>query len=771
MLRNYQQKAVDVALESLKGKKNGIIVAPTGSGKSHIISAIAHAAGGKTIILQPTKEILEQNKQKLESLGIDVGVYSASMGRKDIGEITLATIGSIHRKKELFAAFDRIIVDECFVAGTKIDGRNIEDVQIGDYVSSFNHEKGVIENKKVLSISANLIKNDLMLTHIQDGAIISTYGHLFYVVGKGYVPAYELKNGDRVYADRTLSKKKKLSENVLCFLRNRNTKTVDLAGLPLQKRRQNLLFYCLRSILHPFSVIQKNDRKKSDVQPINKEKGFGYIEEDGTQTAYSGWKWTGDDTAPKTIIRKTWRRLVSRAMYSNKEKNERRIPPSLQGRFGKSDKKNSGGNRWPFSLFLNRSKERQEKGGIIRTVGVESVSIYKRGSEYGYSKSEKKNFVYNLEVEDNHNYFANGILVHNCHTVNSKGGMYEDFINDLGLQVIGLTATPYRMRSFNDMRSGEIVAESRILTRTRPRIFNKFLHITQIKDLFEQGYLCKLNYDWQNDYDSKKIKSTSTGQGFDDRSLEQYNKIQRIPEKIVDIIAKSQSCHCLAFTQFVSESNAVVSLLNQRKITCDTVSAETNKKDRERIIRQFRSGEIKCVVNVGVLTTGFDFPELDCIILGRPTKSVALYYQMTGRGIRVAPGKEYCELIDLCDNVKRFGKIETFEIIDRTGKEMWRLYSDKGALTGCDVLTGRDLENLKTAATIEDTAAVENNTLIITFGKHQGKTISEIDEGYLKWGIEKFDNGRWKTIFEKELEKRKAMDGQDEKTTVESIAV
>jgi DNA repair protein RadD len=268
-----------------------------------------------------------------------------------------------------------------------------------------------------------------------------------------------------------------------------------------------------------------------------------------------------------------------------------------------------------------------------------------------------------------------------------------------------------------------------------------------------------LNYDWQNDYDSAKVKSTSTGAGYDDKSLQRYNKTCRIPEKIADIAIKSKSQYCLAFTQFTDESDEVVRLLLKQNISCATVSATTHKRDRERIIGQFRSGNLKCVVNVGVLTTGFDFPELDCIILGRPTKSVALYYQMTGRGVRVAPGKEFCELIDLCDNVKRFGKIETFKIIDRTGKGMWRLYSDKGALTGVNVITGQDLEHIKSSATIEDEQAVATGDLTIPFGKYEGQKISDMPDDYLKWAIEKFDSGRWKTIFTKELEKRSLVDG------------
>ncbi len=451
-LRPYQQAAVDDAINCFKTKKNGILVLPTGSGKSLIVASIVTSLGSKTIILQPTKEILEQNKSKLEAAGFyNIGVYSASAGRKDIGPVTFATIGSVVRKQHLFDQVDLIIVDE-------------------------------------------------------------------------------------------------------------------------------------------------------------------------------------------------------------------------------------------------------------------------------------------------------------CHKVNSKGGMYEDFINGLKLPTIGLTATPYRMRNYNHHGTGEHVAESRILTRTRPRIFNKIAHITQVSTLFEAGYLCPLNYDWQNNYDSRKIKSTSTGQGFDDSALQRYNEQQEITKKIVAIVAVTDRKHCLAFTQFTSESKRVVAGAKDRGILCVEISATTKKGDREDILFNFKAGNIKCVVNVGVLTTGFDFPELDCIVLGRPTKSVSLYYQMVGRGVRIADQKASCELYDLCDNVKRFGKIETFEIYDQNGNGMWRLQSDRGNLTGVDVATGDNLEKVKQSATKAEKSRPGDN--VITFGKNKGKKISEVEKDYLKWCIENFDSGKWKTLFKKELRNR-----------------
>ncbi|MBU2395735.1 MAG: hypothetical protein KKH70_20565, partial [Gammaproteobacteria bacterium] len=152
---------------------------------------------------------------------------------------------------------------------------------------------------------------------------------------------------------------------------------------------------------------------------------------------------------------------------------------------------------------------------------------------------------------------------------------------------------------------------------------------------------------------------------------------------------------------------------------------------------------------------GFDFPELDCIIFGRPTKSLRIFYQATGRGIRIAEGKTSCKVYDLCDNVKRFGKIETFVFEDVNGNAMWRLKSNVGYITGIDVATGKDLEKVKRKVTDTDKKQIESGDFKITFGKFKDKMISEVDTWYLKWCIENFDNGRIKKLFELEVERRK----------------
>lgn len=115
-LRPYQEIAVQKGIEyfSSSSDRPSLIVAPTAYRKSVVVSSIAHQLSGKTVVLQPSKELLEQNFQKLMDLGGMASIYSASMGEKEFGEITYATIGSIKNLGKQFKeyGYTNVIIDE-----------------------------------------------------------------------------------------------------------------------------------------------------------------------------------------------------------------------------------------------------------------------------------------------------------------------------------------------------------------------------------------------------------------------------------------------------------------------------------------------------------------------------------------------------------------------------------------------------------------------------------------------------------------------------------
>lgn len=121
-LRNYQKAASDAAvkffLDDTK-KHNGLIVASTGCGKSLIIADIAYRLDTDVLVFTPSKEILQQNYEKMCSYGVECSMYSASVGQKVISKVTFCTIGSVRNYAELFQHFKYILVDECHLVNPK----------------------------------------------------------------------------------------------------------------------------------------------------------------------------------------------------------------------------------------------------------------------------------------------------------------------------------------------------------------------------------------------------------------------------------------------------------------------------------------------------------------------------------------------------------------------------------------------------------------------------------------------------------------------------
>lgn len=115
--RWYQSESSDAGSRHLMSPKyngGGLIVLPTGSGKSVVLASIVSKLDGPALIFQPSREILKQNFEKLMHYGFRPAVYSASLGKKQIsGAVTLATIGSVVKRAEDFAHVRYVLIDEC----------------------------------------------------------------------------------------------------------------------------------------------------------------------------------------------------------------------------------------------------------------------------------------------------------------------------------------------------------------------------------------------------------------------------------------------------------------------------------------------------------------------------------------------------------------------------------------------------------------------------------------------------------------------------------
>jgi DNA repair protein RadD len=331
----------------------------------------------------------------------------------------------------------------------------------------------------------------------------------------------------------------------------------------------------------------------------------------------------------------------------------------------------------PVIIFQPSKEILEQNFAKLQSYGVLDCSIY--SASFNSKEISRITFAMIGSVRTHPEFFSHFkyIIIDECHLVNSKNGdsMYNSFLSGLDCKVIGLTATPYRLST--DGYGGSIL---KFLTRTRPRIFDEMIYHVQIKELSDAGYLAKMEYYQVNIVDPEKLQINSTGADYTDKSVQNHYIDIGFNDKLKNIVLrliKAKRKNILVFTRFVDEA---VGLSESLGNIAEWVSGESSKKEREGVLNRFKSGKTKVVCNVGVLTTGFDFPELETIVLARPTMSLALYYQMIGRAMRPHSDKKTGWVIDLCQIYKRFGRVESLEL-KAERNNIWAIYSGKKQLT------------------------------------------------------------------------------------------
>lgn len=326
-------------------------------------------------------------------------------------------------------------------------------------------------------------------------------------------------------------------------------------------------------------------------------------------------------------------------------------------------------------LIFQPSKEILEQNyEKLCSYGVMDVGIF--SASFGRKEVRKITFATIGSVKSHKDYFRlfRYVIIDECHGVNAEAGMYKDFIETIQCKVLGLTATPYRL--YSSRFYGSML---RFITRTNPRIFNELLYAVQVRTLLNRGYLAPMNYYQLNVVDTSRLKVNSTGADFTDASVRRYYHEIKFSDSLENIVRRllvAGRTSILVFTRFIDEATHLARAFSD---CAAVVSSDTSKSDREAILRAFKQKQIKVVANVGVLTTGFDFPELATVVLARPTMSLALYYQMCGRAIRPFPNK-VSWVVDLCGNYKRFGRVDDLEL-RQTKPGIWAVFSGAKQLT------------------------------------------------------------------------------------------
>ncbi|CAK1788797.1 putative DNA repair helicase RadD [Vibrio crassostreae] len=246
------------------------------------------------------------------------------------------------------------------------------------------------------------------------------------------------------------------------------------------------------------------------------------------------------------------------------------------------------------------------------------------------------------------------LVIDECHRVpDEKTSSYQKVIthlreNNSGIKVLGLTATPYRLGMgwiYQYHTRGQVRSEE-------PRFFRDCIFELPIRYLLDEGFLtpARMIDAPVLSYDFSQLKPASTGR-YKEAELDMViEQSKRATPQIVDqIIHLAQDkLGIMVFAATVRHAQEILGLLPEGEAAI--VIGDTPTLERDQIINDFKERKIKFLVNVSVLTTGFDAPHVDLIAILRPTESISLYQQIVGRGLRLSPGKEECLVLDYAGN-------------------------------------------------------------------------------------------------------------------------
>jgi DNA repair protein RadD len=323
--------------------------------------------------------------------------------------------------------------------------------------------------------------------------------------------------------------------------------------------------------------------------------------------------------------------------------------------------------RWPDKriLMLTHVKELIEQNAKKMREHWKNapMGIYSSGMKR-FDLSEQITFAGIQSVRKKHEEigYIDLIIIDECHLVSHKDeGGYRMLIKNLTeinpkLRVVGLTATPWRL--------------GHGLITEKPAIFDAIVEPVSIIDLIENNYLSPLKSKLTVEQLNVSGVQKRGGEYIESelqKAVDKDDVNSKIVEEVLRVAGDRKAW--LFFCTGVEHAVHIKDQLVAKGIESEVVTGDTPIQKRNRIINDFKAGKIKALTNANVLTTGFDYPDIDLIAMLRPTLSPSLYVQMAGRGMRLKSHTDHCLVLDFAGNVSKHGPITNVKPPSKKGQK------------------------------------------------------------------------------------------------------
>lgn len=339
-------------------------------------------------------------------------------------------------------------------------------------------------------------------------------------------------------------------------------------------------------------------------------------------------------------------------------------------------------------LTLSRELCAQDYEKLCFVAGADKVGLYSAG--LGSRDHSKLITVATVQSAYRHPELWDSVsllILDECDNI-SPDGMASVLVKDK--RVLGLTATAYATQgSFNGRwYVTKLFPLHKIKTKDWGWFWQPVEFCVSEKQLTDEGYLAPLKM-YCSPIRCSLLRINSNGSEYDMSSVDEW--VAGIYDRIIEVVQGAEThgmCTSgIIFMPSVESCYELERLCDEFGIDARAVSFKTKAKERDEIINQHKAGEIKWLINQGCLTRGFDAPQVDCLVICRPTRSLRLWRQILGRGVRLCEGKTHCNVLDLTENSKTWGDMRSVVM----GKNGW---CDTILLNGIDI-SGKEVGRIK----------------------------------------------------------------------------
>lgn len=688
-VRDYQKEIIRQLWSNFNNYKVQIIQAPTGAGKSVIMTTGLKLLlrriekNANILIVSPRLEINSQLEDYLIKLNI---IQHCSI------------ITNLNRKiLKNIEKYDYMVVDECFsphtLIRTETGYRKIRDIKINDLVYSYNKSKKEFELKKVVRLfnknyADNFIK--LNLNNSLKYGIDGTKNHKFYTL-EGQKRADELQLNDYIISMPRFG----TSNNNIGFHFNKQQEQVLIGSyfgdgclidnrmrLVHGEKQYNYLSW-KKAILSNLTTQNNFNINKSGYQPNNKIYCFStnkliYLSEFSLDYCLKKLDilglaiWFMDDGS---LCNKNY--SLSTCSFTLLE--NQLIQKTFKDKFNFKGKIKLEKRCNKYYFTFNR-EETRTISFLIREFVIESMQ-YKlldidknkfnfkidKFLNFGLSKITRiqeikkynNNLVYNIEVEDNHNYLVgNNLLVSNCHHFQAK--TYKNIWSkaDINCKLFGFTATPKtdKLHKFNEKLCGLFAHFIKDGCQKENINFIKCKY--QTKELIQQGNLSKFLMIAEYKIVEKIIEKARNIKSIMLREQSFTQIVGMIPRyKILNSLKNSKKA--VAFCNSIAYCLELKEYLNNNGISAELLVSDTDdyklEQDRGKINNDFKYGDTRVLLGVNIFNEGYDCPIIDTALMLRPTNSLIIYLQQVGRALRPSKTKDITYIYDFVGNGAYFG--------------------------------------------------------------------------------------------------------------------